>query len=110
MVTVPEKMISSCDGIPRPIPVIAMGTASESSVEGIGVVSPLTIIEAIKIGYRHFDTAAAYQTEKSLGEAISEALRSGLIKSRDELFITTKLWIDSTEGPLVLPAIKKSLQ
>ena len=68
------------------------------------------IIEAIKVGYRHFDTATFYQTEKALGKAIKEALKLGLIKSREELFITTKLWCNSTEGHLVLPAINQSLR
>ncbi|GJS21621.1 D-galacturonate reductase-like protein [Tanacetum coccineum] len=108
MVTVPDAKISSSNGS-HPTPVIAMGTATESSIAGIDVVSPSTLTEDIKVGYRHFDTTAIYQTEKSGGEAISEALKLGLIKSRAELFITTKLWCDSTEGHLVLPAIKKSL-
>ncbi|XXG40825.1 hypothetical protein AAC387_Pa01g1445 [Persea americana] len=50
------------------------------------------ILNAIELGYRHFDSAALYQSEKPLGEAIAEALRSGLIKSRDKLFITSKLY------------------
>ncbi|KAI3734174.1 hypothetical protein L6452_13638 [Arctium lappa] len=99
-------MISSSNG-PRPIPLIGMGTAS-SKESGDQVTAG--IIEAMKVGYRHFDTAAAYKTEKSLGEAIKEALRLGLIKSREELFITTKLWGNSAEGHLVLPAIKQSLR
>nr|XP_043609339.1 D-galacturonate reductase-like [Erigeron canadensis] len=109
MITIAETMISSSDGF-RPIPVIAMGTATELSIGGIEMVKPSTILEAIKLSYRHFDTAALYQTEKPLGEAIAEALRSGLITSRKELFITTKLWCDSTDRHLVLPAIKKSLE
>ncbi|KAI3778719.1 hypothetical protein L2E82_08102 [Cichorium intybus] len=110
MVTIPGMMISSSDG-PRPIPVIAMGTASESGLLGNDdVVKSSTIIEAIKLGYRHFDTAAIYRTEKPLGEAIREALRLGLIKSRSELFITTKLWCTSADRHLVLPAINHSLQ
>ncbi|CAH1431155.1 unnamed protein product [Lactuca virosa] len=68
------------------------------------------VIEAIKVGYRHFDTATLYQTEKPIGEAITEALRLGFIKSRDELFITTKLWCSSTERHLVIPAMKESLR
>ncbi|KAI3516860.1 hypothetical protein L1887_15965 [Cichorium endivia] len=109
MVTIPEMMISSSDG-PRPMPVIAMGTASESGLLGNDVVKSSTIIEAIKLGYRHFDTAAIYRTEKPLGEAIREALRLGLIKSRSELFITTKLWCTSADRHLVLPAINHSLR
>ncbi|CAH1420365.1 unnamed protein product [Lactuca virosa] len=109
MVTIPVMTISSSDG-PRPMPVIAMGTASESGIRGGDVMSSSTIVEAIKVGYRHFDTAAVYRTEKPLGEGISEALRLGLIKSRSELFITTKLWCASADRHLVLPAINQSLQ
>ncbi|KAI3734176.1 hypothetical protein L6452_13640 [Arctium lappa] len=105
-ISIPETMISSSDG-PRPIPLIGMGTATLR--EG-GDRVKAGIIEAIKVGYRHFDTATLYQTEKALGEAIKEALRLGLIKSREELFITTKLWCNSAEGHLVLPAIKQSLR
>nr|XP_043637819.1 D-galacturonate reductase-like [Erigeron canadensis] len=105
MVSIPERMISSSDG-PRPIPLIGMGTstATESSEE-----VKTAVIEAIKVGYRHFDTATFYGTEKPVGEAIKEALRSGLIKSRAELFVTTKLWCNSAESHLVLPAMKQSL-
>lgn len=106
MVYIPEMMISSSDG-PRPIPVIGMGTATLT--EGSDEVK-VAVIEAIKVGYRHFDTAALYQTEKPVGEAIREALRLGLIKSRSEVFVTTKLWCNSTERHLVLPAMKESLK
>ncbi|KAI3698764.1 hypothetical protein L2E82_05036 [Cichorium intybus] len=82
MVTIPGMMISSSDG-PRSIPVIAMGTTSESGLLGNDdVVKSSTITEAIKLGYRHFDTAPICRTEKPLGEAVREALRLGLIKSR----------------------------
>ncbi|WOL20223.1 deoxymugineic acid synthase 1-B [Canna indica] len=49
------------------------------------------ILRAIQLGYRHFDTAARYQSEEPLGEAILVVLRAGFINSRDELFITSKL-------------------
>ncbi|KAJ0538901.1 putative D-galacturonate reductase [Helianthus annuus] len=106
MVSIPETTITSSDGR-RPIPLIGLGTASvtESTDE-----VKAAVIKAIKVGYRHFDTAALYGTEKPLGEAIKEALRLGLIKSRAELFITTKLWCDSMEGHLVVPAINQSLR
>nr|XP_043606577.1 D-galacturonate reductase-like [Erigeron canadensis] len=103
MVRIPETTISSCDGR-RPIPLIGMGTVGNYDEVKAAV------IEAIKIGYRHFDTASIYGTEKPLGEAIAEALRLGLIKSRAEVFITTKLWCNSTQRHLVLPAMKQSLR
>lgn len=49
------------------------------------------ILEAIRLGYRHFDCAADYKNEKELGQALAEAMRQGLV-NRNELFITTKLW------------------
>ena len=44
--------------------------------------------EALETGYRLIDTAAAYMNEEAVGKAIA---KSGI--KRDELFITTKLWI-----------------
>lgn len=65
------------------------------------------IINSIKIGYRHFDCAADYRNEAEVGEALSEAFRTGLVK-REELFITTKLW--NTDHGHVLEACKDSLK
>ncbi|MDR2410342.1 MAG: aldo/keto reductase [Bacteroidales bacterium] len=45
------------------------------------------ILEALKLGYRHIDTASVYENEECVGEAIK---RSGI--ERSELFITSKLW------------------
>jgi 2,5-diketo-D-gluconate reductase A len=49
------------------------------------------VYEAIKAGYRLIDTASAYENEEAVGRAI---IRSGV--PRNELFITTKLWITDT--------------
>lgn len=65
------------------------------------------IINAITIGYRHFDCAADYRNETEVGEALSEAFKSGLVK-REDLFITTKLW-NSDHGH-VIEACKDSLK
>ena len=46
---------------------------------------------AIKAGYRHIDTAALYNTELQVGEAISDSILSGLV-TRSSLMITTKAW------------------
>ncbi|KAF8008475.1 hypothetical protein BT93_K2216 [Corymbia citriodora subsp. variegata] len=67
-------------------------------------------LEAIEAGYRHFDTAPTYDTEEMLGRAMAEALDRGLVESRSDIFITTKLWCTDAHPGLVLPALKKSLQ
>ena len=48
------------------------------------------VLDAIKIGYRHIDTAQSYFNEEEVGNAI---IKCGI--SREELFITTKVWIDN---------------
>lgn len=48
------------------------------------------VLHAIRVGYRHIDTAMAYENEHEVGEGIALAIARGLV-TRDELFITTKL-------------------
>lgn len=48
------------------------------------------VLDAIKVGYRHIDTAQAYFNEEEVGNAI---IKSGL--KRESIFITTKVWIDN---------------
>lgn len=52
------------------------------------------VIDAIKVGYRLIDTAQSYFNEEEVGEAIEEAINEGLVK-REDLFITSKVWIDN---------------
>ncbi|KAL2461889.1 NAD(P)-linked oxidoreductase superfamily protein [Abeliophyllum distichum] len=67
-------------------------------------------MDAVEAGYRHFDTAASYGTEECVGRAVAAALDSGLIKSRNEVFVTSKLSIYDTHHDLVLPALKETLR
>lgn len=62
------------------------------------------VSEALKLGYRHIDTAHAYQNERSVGKAISE---SGI--NRDEVWITTKLWPSEYGRGATAAAIDKAL-
>lgn len=92
----------------RKIPLLGFGTAAFPKVDH--EVVKAVVLEAIKLGYRHFDTATLYYTEEPIGEAIAEAVSQGLIKSREDLFITTKLWCSDAHPGLVLPALKSSLK
>ncbi|KAI4313613.1 hypothetical protein L6164_026576 [Bauhinia variegata] len=93
----------------RTIPLLGFGTAEYPFGASTTTVKE-SILHAIKLGYRHFDTAAVYQSEQPLGEAIEEALSTGLIKSRDELFITSKLWVCDAHSTYVLPALQRTLK
>lgn len=103
---VPRVTLSSSFNVT--IPVIGMGTST--SPPAGPEATKAAIIEAIKAGYRHFDTASLYRSEQPLGEAIAEALRLGLIKSGDEVYISSKLWCFSAEKELIVPAIRMSLR
>ncbi|KAF6164882.1 hypothetical protein GIB67_017085 [Kingdonia uniflora] len=73
-------------------------------------VAKFAILNAIKLGYRHFDTALIYETEQPVGAAIAEAFQLGIIKSREELFITSKLWCSDAHQGRVLPALQMTLK
>ncbi|WP_320053544.1 aldo/keto reductase [uncultured Acetobacteroides sp.] len=64
----------------------------------------ISVLEAINAGYRLIDTASAYGNEQAVGKAIK---RSGV--ARNELFITTKLWISDASYDKAKSAFEKSL-
>ncbi|KAK6120544.1 hypothetical protein DH2020_045710 [Rehmannia glutinosa] len=90
------------------MPAIGLGTGGSSASSAEQMI-PL-LLDAIAAGYRHIDTAALYGTEEFVGRAVAEAVDRGLVKSRDELFITSKLCCTDTHHDLVLPAIQESLR
>lgn len=103
--TMPEINLSSgCRGMP----VLGFGTSADPPVAS--AITKRAVIDAIEMGYRHFDTAALYYSEEPLGEAIIEAIEKGLINCREELFITSKLWCSDAHADSVLPAINKTLK
>ena len=62
------------------------------------------VLDALKLGYRHIDTAHAYQNERSVGAAVKE---SGI--PREEIWITTKLWPSEYGEGKTMAAIDKML-
>lgn len=62
-------------------------------------------LDALKMGYRHIDTAHAYQNERSVGEAVRE---SGI--DRKEIWITSKLWPSEYGEGKTAAAIDKMLE
>jgi D-xylose reductase len=66
------------------------------------------VYNAIKNGYRHLDSAADYGNEQQVGEGIARALKDGLC-SREDLWITSKLWNTFHRKEYVQQACEKSL-
>ncbi|MBQ8970161.1 MAG: aldo/keto reductase [Lachnospiraceae bacterium] len=82
------------------LPMIGFGTYNEEFADNVKPIK-----EAIDIGYRFFDTASLYETERCLGQAIKE---SGL--PREDFIIETKLWIDEMGAEGAKTALEKSLK
>ena len=81
-------------------------------MEGFGVfqvqdpkVCEQAVLDAISVGYRLIDTAASYQNEEAVGAALK---KSGAC--RDDLFITTKLWVSDSSYEGAKQAFESSLQ
>lgn len=96
---------------------LTLNTGAKMPVEGFGVFQipdaaqcEQVVYDAIKTGYRLIDTATAYANEEAVGKGVARAINDGII-TREELFITTKVWVSdmgTEEG--AYQAVKASLQ
>ena len=85
------------------MPILGLGTYKSTFGEVYK-----TIKEAIRIGYRHIDCAPAYGNEEEIGQALTESIAEGMV-TRDELWITSKLWNADHAPEDVEPALRKTL-
>jgi D-xylose reductase len=67
------------------------------------------VYEAVKQGYRHFDSASDYGNEKGVGMGLKRAMEDGLC-TREELWITSKLWNTFHHPDHVPAALQRSLE
>jgi alcohol dehydrogenase (NADP+) len=86
------------------MPVLGLGTWKAASGGEVGA----AVSTALEAGYRHIDAAAVYGNEEEVGQALSSVLSGGAI-SREELFITSKLWNSQHRPEHVRPALMKTL-
>jgi diketogulonate reductase-like aldo/keto reductase len=63
--------------------------------------------EALRIGYRHIDTAWIYKNEKAVGEGIADAVAEGVV-ARDDVFVTTKIWVEHFQHDALLRQAEES--
>jgi 2,5-diketo-D-gluconate reductase A len=94
------------------IPLVTLNNGVQMSLLGFGVFQiadakecERSVVEAIQTGYRLIDTAASYGNEEAVGRAIKQ---SGV--ARENLFITTKLWVQDAGYESARNAFERSLQ
>jgi 2,5-diketo-D-gluconate reductase A len=93
------------------IPSVTLNNGLEMPILGFGVFQvpdleecERSVLDAIATGYRLLDTAASYGNEEAVGNAIQ---KSGV--ARDELFVTTKLWVQDASYEGAKQAFQRSL-
>lgn len=86
------------------IPVLGFGTL----IPGAAATSSATR-DAFEAGFRHFDCAERYRNEREVGQVLRTGQAAGGI-TRDELFVTTKLWNTNHRPERVAPAFEASLE
>jgi 2,5-diketo-D-gluconate reductase A len=94
----------------QPVPNVTLNNGVQMPILGFGVYqipaeeTEKAVSDALAAGYRHIDTAAAYGNEEQVGRAIAS---SGI--ARDELFVTTKLWVQDAGEDSAKRAFETSL-
>lgn len=93
-------------------PAVRLNNGVQMPILGFGVfqiADPVAceraVVDALSVGYRLLDTAASYGNEQSVGYAIRQ---SGV--ARDELFVTSKVWIKDTGYDKTRRAFERSMQ
>lgn len=85
------------------MPALGLGTWKSEQGEVYAAVKT-----AIKQGYRHIDCAPIYGNEKEIGQAVTDCIAEDIV-SRDQLWVTSKLWNDAHAKTDVVPALKQTL-
>ena len=85
------------------IPLVGLGLWKVPNATAAGLVT-----EAIRLGYRHLDSACDYGNETDVGDGIRTALAAGHCR-RDELWVTSKLWNSYHAPEHVRPALERTL-
>jgi diketogulonate reductase-like aldo/keto reductase len=97
-------------------PTITLNDGNELPIIGFGtfqVSDPAEcarcVYDAIRTGYRLIDTAQAYGNEEAVGAGIAQAIEEGIV-TREELFVTSKVWFRSYEAEDARASIAESLR
>ena len=97
---IPHKNLYNGDKIPA----IGLGTFGSDNISNQKIAD--SVLDAIEIGYRHFDCASVYGNEKEIGQSLIKVIDQSI--DREKLWITSKLWNDSHDA--VINSCEKSLR
>jgi D-xylose reductase len=93
---------------------VALRTGDQMPAVGLGVwkiapeSTPGIVLEAARIGYRHFDCASDYGNELNVGQGLAALMKEGVCR-REDMWITSKLWNTNHAAEHVRPAAERSL-
>lgn len=86
------------------IPLLGFGTWNLEPADARRMVA-----EALRIGYRHIDTAWIYKNEAAVGDGIRDAVAAGHVK-REDIWLTTKIWVAHFDRAGLLKQAKESAE
>ena len=86
------------------IPLLGFGTWNLEPADARRMVA-----EALRIGYRHIDTAWIYKNEAAVGDGIRDAIAAGHVK-REDIWLTTKIWVAHFDRAGLLKQAKESAE
>ena len=95
-----EQLSLTVDGLT--IPRLGFGTWQLEPADARRMVA-----EALRIGYRHIDTAWIYKNEAAVGDGIRDAIDAGVV-ARDDIWLTTKIWVAHFEHDALLSQAEES--
>lgn len=84
------------------IPLLGFGTWQLEPADARRMVA-----EALRVGYRHIDTAWIYRNEQAVGQGIADAVAEGVV-TRDDVFVTTKIWVEHFQHDSLLKQAEES--
>jgi alcohol dehydrogenase (NADP+) len=85
------------------MPILGLGTWKSEPGDAYRAVK-----EAVRLGYCHIDCASIYGNETEIGRALYESFKEGVV-TRDQMWITSKIWNDAHASEDVQPALEKTL-
>lgn len=107
-------MTASAPASPGQTPAVVLNNGVTMPMIGYGVFqtppeeTERCVREALEVGYRLIDTAQAYGNEEGVGAALASAIADGVV-TRDEVFITTKIWVSHMNEDRAEASIDESL-